>query len=616
MIYLFILITSLMITTGVSGLVAQTEPSDLVSEGQYISPLSSDAADAPVITVWYGHTQTFGTRDGRLNNPQTWANILGNVSPAGDITSLSYTLNGGPPISLRIGPDDRRLAEPGDFNVQIDYSQLNHGNNTVIITAVDDASASSQLQVTVVRSENGAIWTPGTYTFDWSTITKVTDLAQPIDGKWALVGAGVKSTIMDYDRLLGIGDMSWEDYTVTVPITVYSHEGTYGAPSGGPAIGIITRWNGHSQSNTEEPPYTGWHELGALAWYRWRQPAPGVFTEGLELIGAHNWDLGKSAFPLEFGETYNFKLNIESSANPNQAAYYRFKVWPAAENEPAGWLIEKRGNPAEPDSGSLLLVAHHVDAVFGDVQVELHSTIPGDGDFCDLTVSTVGQGEVIVSPGRQTYLCGADVTLEAIPESGHQFAGWSGDATGTTNPIDVTIGEDTNITATFEAAPEERTLAVTVNGAGDVTVEPLKESYLDGDIVTLTAVPEEHSQFVNWGGDAGGTTNPLTVVMDSDKSIVANFDVDMHTLTVLNPDGGGTVTIDPPGTQFSHGTQVILTAHPAEGFYFSEWAGSVSSSSNPLLLTITEDMVISVNFKPGTITYSLFLPSVLDMGTP
>src|SRR5437667_4322311 len=58
---------------------------------------------APKITVWYGHEQTLG----ELGNPQQWANMLGNVSPA-QVATLSYSLNGRPPGCAR----DRAFGDP------------------------------------------------------------------------------------------------------------------------------------------------------------------------------------------------------------------------------------------------------------------------------------------------------------------------------------------------------------------------------------------------------------------------------------------------------------------------------------------------------------------------
>ena len=57
---------------------------------------AAPAADAPTIDVWYGSSQNFGQH----GNPQEWVNILGRVSGSLPITSLTYSLNGGPDATL------------------------------------------------------------------------------------------------------------------------------------------------------------------------------------------------------------------------------------------------------------------------------------------------------------------------------------------------------------------------------------------------------------------------------------------------------------------------------------------------------------------------------------
>ena len=40
------------------------------------------------------------------------------------IRDSHYTLNGGPTRPLAVGPDNMRLARPGDFNIELDYTCL------------------------------------------------------------------------------------------------------------------------------------------------------------------------------------------------------------------------------------------------------------------------------------------------------------------------------------------------------------------------------------------------------------------------------------------------------------------------------------------------------------
>src|SRR3989339_78718 len=60
---------------------------------------------------------------------------------------------------------------------------------------------------------------------------------------------------------------------------------------------------------------------------------------------------------------------------------------------------------------------------------------------------------------------------------------------------------------------------------GTVTKNPDQVSYTSGSAVILTATPNQGYMFSGWGGDANGTINPLTVTMDGNKNIIANFTI-------------------------------------------------------------------------------------------
>jgi uncharacterized repeat protein (TIGR02543 family) len=66
-----------------------------------------------------------------------------------------------------------------------------------------------------------------------------------------------------------------------------------------------------------------------------------------------------------------------------------------------------------------------------------------------LTVNVVGDGVVGKSPVQASYLNGTAVTLTASAYQNWTFSGWSGDVSGTVNPINVSITGDRTVTATF-----------------------------------------------------------------------------------------------------------------------------------------------------------------------
>src|SRR5206468_2514777 len=154
------------------------------------------------------------------------------------------------------------------------------------------------------------------------------------------------------------------------------------------------------------------------------------------------------------------------------------------------------------------------------------------------------------------------VQLAATPAAGWHFVGWSGDASGATNPLDVLMDAHKSITATF--AINTYTLDVTVVGNGAVAKTPDQASYDHGTTVQLAATPAAGWHFVGWSGDASGAINPLDVLMDGNKSITATFAINTYTLDVTVA-GNGAVTKPPDQASYDHGTTVQLAATPAVG---------------------------------------------------
>jgi hypothetical protein len=66
-----------------------------------------------------------------------------------------------------------------------------------------------------------------------------------------------------------------------------------------------------------------------------------------------------------------------------------------------------------------------------------------------LTVTVIGSGSVSKSPDQSLYDSGTVVTLNASANFGWTFAGWSGGASGMTNPTSVTMNSDKTVFANF-----------------------------------------------------------------------------------------------------------------------------------------------------------------------
>jgi aryl-phospho-beta-D-glucosidase BglC (GH1 family) len=67
------------------------------------------------------------------------------------------------------------------------------------------------------------------------------------------------------------------------------------------------------------------------------------------------------------------------------------------------------------------------------------------------------------------------------------------------------------------------TLTASVNGSGTVSRSPATATYAGGTSVTLTATPATGFDFAGWTGALAGVTNPATLKMLGNTTVVANF---------------------------------------------------------------------------------------------
>ena len=73
------------------------------------------------------------------------------------------------------------------------------------------------------------------------------------------------------------------------------------------------------------------------------------------------------------------------------------------------------------------------------------------------------------------------------------------------------------------APPPTCALSVTVNNPAWGSVSPASGTYTAGSAVEVRATPATWFQFTEWTGDASGSVNPLLLVMDRDRTVMAVF---------------------------------------------------------------------------------------------
>jgi len=337
--------------------------------GLFLSCYTLAFGQGPTINVWYGDSQKFG----HLGTSQKWANILGNVADPDGVKKLSYTLNDGEEFNLSVGPDGRRLENKGDFNIDILLDELENGDNTVIISATDSLDETNSKVVTV-QYEKGKKWSYD-YLFEWDTVTNIQNVVQVVDGKWEITSEGVRTSETGYDRLIAIGDTSWNNYEVEIPVTIHQIEppiSEFGGADYG--LGLIMRWKGHTDNPVAGwQPKAGFLPLGEIGWFNWPQSN----INDTQLNFFNTTKTNRNSFQVDNGVTYIFKFQVYTI--PQIGHFYKLKVWPDTDSEPTEWTIENERDIKELANGSFLLVAHHVDATFGNPKIRALNQEDGYG---------------------------------------------------------------------------------------------------------------------------------------------------------------------------------------------------------------------------------------------
>lgn len=329
----------------------------------------SVAGDIGPIEVWHGPQQ----RVGHLGDAQDDFNLLGRVQKPDQLFSLQYSVNYETPVELNFRAY-RRLAEHGHFNADIPIASLAPGPNRIMLQARfrDGTVVRRVVIVTRIAGSN-----PLPVTIDWAQVADPQDVGQYVDGEWLLDEHGLRPAHVGYDRLFLIGERDWQDYEVTAEVTLHHVTAETAPASGGNGLGLIMRFAGHSVGGYARFPIAqpkwGYQPYGAIAWLRWRRGDPDGPTVRQFLGGGGKREADHDTIAVQPGERYVLKARAETlpdDALGRGVTRYAFKVWPAAEPEPAEWDWQEVHASADAlRSGALGLAAHHVDASFGRITI-------------------------------------------------------------------------------------------------------------------------------------------------------------------------------------------------------------------------------------------------------
>jgi len=123
--------------------------------------------------------------------------------------------------------------------------------------------------------------------------------------------------------------------------------------------------------------------------------------------------------------------------------------------------------------------------------------------------------------GGGTFNSAESVIVKAISNGGYTFTSWTEgvNIVSTSNTYAFLVTKNRILVANFVS--DFKLVVTAINGT--VVRNPNQATYSNGTSVQLTAIPNSGYSFASWSGDATGIINPVTIIMNSDKAVTANF---------------------------------------------------------------------------------------------
>ena len=297
------------------------------------------------------------------------------------------------------------------------------------------------------------------------------------------------------------------------------------------------------------------------------------------------------AYPYDSGVTLN--------AVPNNT-HWEFVQWTGAGVT----------NPSAANTTVLMTQDRNVTAYF---QVRNYN----------VTTTKIGKGSV---SGSGVYPYGSDANITATPDTGYQFSHWlnydsnSNLTTGLDNNLSssatLTVQGGHALVAVFNPLPYTITLNSTAGGNSTIVQAP-GPYYFDSNY-TLSSSPEYGFSFQSWTSPSSSesllssTTSLISnFTLNGNVSFTGNFSENQYLLTVLYGAGGASASPATP-SNYSHSTQIPITATALEGYEFDRWEDQNGSlinftdlNSTVVMARNAANVTVKALFKPKQYSISL-----------
>ncbi len=216
-----------------------------------------------------------------------------------------------------------------------------------------------------------------------------------------------------------------------------------------------------------------------------------------------------------------------------------------------------------------------------------------------MAVNPSGGGTTQPSIGAHIYPAGSVVEIRAYPLSGYQFDHWDGNVENpASSSTTIIMYSDKTVIAQFKSVPTTAiTMTTNFPEKSEVQYHVNSESWWGphtfywppGSSQSLSA-----DSIIGWGGmryvfqswSHGQPREHIYTVPSSVVTLTANF-MDEYSLNLsVDPEGSGTIDLNPAGGWYGLNDEVILTANANQGYIFKNWLDGLTGSENPATLTM------------------------------
>jgi len=250
------------------------------------------------------------------------------------------------------------------------------------------------------------------------------------------------------------------------------------------------------------------------------------------------------------------------------------------------------------------------DVIQAEVVIRNHSSQPIDTDT--LSFEFVSSKDFILGNGDDYFISSGHKLQQAIPSNttvtktiefvipqeataGSAYVGVY--AILPRDYIELNKANNIRLTANPAISIPEWELNLNTDGNGQINQDFSAIRYPHGSRVSLTANAGKGAAFIGWDGAAFGSLSQITILMDGDKSLQANFS--SRVSLQVNVRGAGNADGLADFGSYAVAGTADLTAVPAVGWEFSGWSGAVTSGTLSTSITMDTNNVVTATFiKP------------------